>query len=37
MSLGFTLMGLLALSAVLFAERGRLFKARHLAPAPSAD
>ncbi|MGA0544734.1 multidrug effflux MFS transporter [Brevundimonas sp. VNH65] len=37
MTLGFTLMGLLALAAVLFAEQGRLFKARHLAPAPSAD
>lgn len=32
MSLGFTLMGLLALAAVLFAERGRLFRAHHPAP-----
>ena len=37
MALGFTLMGVLALAAVLFAERGRLFKARHLAPAQAAE
>lgn len=34
MSLGFTLMGVLALAAVLFAERGRLFKAHHSPAAP---
>ena len=36
MTLGFTLMGVLALSAVLFAENGRLFKARHQPKAPVA-
>jgi DHA1 family bicyclomycin/chloramphenicol resistance-like MFS transporter len=36
MSMGFTLMGLLALAAVLFAERGRLFRAHHLPPAAAS-
>jgi DHA1 family bicyclomycin/chloramphenicol resistance-like MFS transporter len=35
MLVGFTLMGLLALTAVLFAERGHLFRAKHLAPVPA--
>ncbi|MDI6625736.1 MAG: multidrug effflux MFS transporter [Brevundimonas sp.] len=35
MALGMATMGLTALVFVLIAERGRLFKARHLAPAPT--
>ena len=35
MALGMATMGLTALVFVLVAERGRLFKARHLAPAPT--
>lgn len=34
MSLGFTVFGLTALALVLFAERGRLFRAHHQPPAP---
>lgn len=34
MTLGFTCLGLTALGCVLIAERGQLFKARNLAPAP---
>lgn len=37
MSLGFTLMGVLALGAVLFAEKGRLFRAHHLPPVKAAE
>ena len=36
MTVGFVCLGLTALICVLFAERGRLFKARNLAPAPVA-
>jgi len=36
MALGFTVMGTLALMFVLIAERGQLFKAKHLAPVPAA-
>lgn len=35
MALGMAVMGLAALGFVLVAERGRLFKARHLAPVPT--
>jgi DHA1 family bicyclomycin/chloramphenicol resistance-like MFS transporter len=36
MTLGFTVFGLIALGLVLFAERGRLFRAHHQPPpAPS--
>jgi DHA1 family bicyclomycin/chloramphenicol resistance-like MFS transporter len=35
MALGFVVMGALALVFVLFAERGQLFKAKHLAPVAS--
>ena len=35
MALGMATMGLTALVFVLIAERGRLFRARHLAPAPT--
>jgi DHA1 family bicyclomycin/chloramphenicol resistance-like MFS transporter len=34
MTVGFTCLGLAALACVLVAERGQLFKARNLAPAP---
>lgn len=37
MALGFVACGLAALAAVLFAERGRLFTARHLPPVPAAS
>jgi DHA1 family bicyclomycin/chloramphenicol resistance-like MFS transporter len=33
MTLGFTVFGLIALACVLFAERGKLFRAHHLPPA----
>jgi len=36
MTLGFTVMGLMALVFVLFAERGRLFRAHHAPPPPGA-
>ena len=36
MALGFTVMGVLALVFVLIAERGHLFRAKHLAPVPAA-
>jgi DHA1 family bicyclomycin/chloramphenicol resistance-like MFS transporter len=36
MLVGFTLMGLLALTAVLFAERGQLFRSKHLPPVAKA-
>lgn len=35
MTVGFTCLGLTALGCVLIAERGQLFKARNLAPAPA--
>ena len=35
MTIGFVLLGLAALVFVLFAERGRLFKARNLSPVPA--
>jgi hypothetical protein len=34
---GITTMGLIALGCVLFAERGRLFKAKHLKPVAVAS
>jgi len=37
MALGFLTMGLIALAFVLVAERGRLFKARHIAPLSPAS
>lgn len=36
MAVGFTLMGLIALACVLYAERGRLFQAHHAKPLPGA-
>ena len=36
MAVGFTVFGLIALVCVLFAERGRLFRAHHLPPVGSA-
>jgi DHA1 family bicyclomycin/chloramphenicol resistance-like MFS transporter len=36
MSVGFTVFGLIALGCVLFAERGRLFRAHHLPPVAQA-
>ncbi|WP_299172265.1 multidrug effflux MFS transporter [uncultured Brevundimonas sp.] len=36
MALGFTVFGLIALGCVLFAERGRLFRAHHLPPIKAA-
>ncbi len=36
MTLGFMVLGMIALGFVLFAERGSLFKARHLKPVASA-
>lgn len=36
MLIGFTVMGLLALVAVLFAERGKLFRSHHVAPTTQA-
>ena len=37
MTTGFVLLGLTALACVLFAERGRLFRARNLPPVPAAS
>lgn len=37
MLVGFTLMGILAMAAVLFAERGRLFRSHHLPPVAQAS
>lgn len=37
MAIGVTVMGLSALVFVLIAERGRLFKARHLPPVPATE
>ncbi len=36
MAVGFTVMGLIALGCVLYAERGRLFQAHHAKPLPGA-
>jgi DHA1 family bicyclomycin/chloramphenicol resistance-like MFS transporter len=37
MTTGFVLLGLVALVFVLFAERGRLFRARNLPAVPAAS
>jgi len=36
MTVGFTVFGVAALALVLFAERGRLFRAHHVPPAREA-